>query len=119
MTVAAKPATQRLRITLRGAVQGVGTAVTLILLSLFASCYLHDSLLEQRFERVTQGMEQQQVRSVLGKPDSVGPCGKLGGVPDGCVLEYLYYAKLPTITTWAVFFNEHGTVLDTYRYQSP
>ena len=95
------------------------SAVTLILLSLFASCYLHDSLLEQRFERVTQGMTQKQVRSVLGKPDSVGPCGKLGGVPDGCVLEDLYYAKLPTITTWAVFFNEHGAVLDTYRYQSP
>jgi len=81
--------------------------------------YLHDLVLEHRFKRVTQGMDQQQVRSVLGKPDSFGPCSQLGGVPSGCALEYLYEAKLPTITTWAVFFNEHGRVLDTYRYNSP
>jgi len=96
------------------------SAVALILLCLFASCYLHDSLLEQRFERVTQGMQQQQVRSVLGEPDRVGPCGEVGGVPPaGCAREYLYYPKLPTITTWAVFLDEHGTVLDTYRFESP
>ncbi len=64
-------------------------------------------------------MEQQQVQSVLGKPDTIGPCGQLGGVPDGCAKEYLYYAKLPTITTWAVFFNEQGRVVDKYRYESP
>jgi hypothetical protein len=94
-------------------------AITTMLLSLFTSCYLHDSILERRFEKVARGMGQQQVRSVLGKPDSVGPCGELGGIPDGCAREYLYYAKLPTITTWAVFFNEQGTVLDKYRYESP
>lgn len=97
----------------------LSAAVIIVLLSLLASCYLRDSILEHRFERVTKGMEQQQVRSVLGEPDRIGPCGELGGVPKGCAREYLYYAKLPTITTWAVFLDEHGTVLDTYRYESP
>ena len=97
----------------------LSAAVIVILLSLLAECYLHDSIPEHRFEKVTQGMEQQQVRSVLSKPDTIGLCGELGGVPDGCAKEYLYYAKLPTIATWAVFFNEQGRVLDKYRYESP
>ncbi len=93
--------------------------VVALLLALFTSCYVHDTLIERRFEKVAQGMQEQKVLSVLGKPDRSGPCGELGGFPVGCSREYLYSARLPTITTWAVFFDEHGTVLETYRYESP
>jgi hypothetical protein len=97
----------------------LSAAVVALLLTLFTSCYVHDTRLEHRFGTVTQGMHEQEVLSLLGKPDRSGPCGQLGGFPAGCSREYLYGAKLPTITTWAVFFDERGTVLDTYRYESP
>jgi len=97
----------------------VSIAVVLLLLSLIATCYIHDNVLERRYEKVRQGMREQEVLQILSKPDRTGRCGELGGIPDGCSREYLYNAWLPTITTWAVFFTERGTVLETYRYESP
>jgi hypothetical protein len=97
----------------------LSAAVVALLVTLFTSCYVHDTVLERGFEKVKQGMPEKEVLSLLGKPDRSGPCGQLGGFPAGCSREYLYGARLPTITTWAVFFDAHGTVLDTYRYESP
>ena len=61
---------------------------------------------------------QQQVVSVMGRPDRTGPCGELGGSPDGCVFEYLYFPRSLTITAWAVFFDKSGNVVGRYYYVS-
>lgn len=79
----------------------------------------YDLKLEHRFDRVSNGMNEQEVQSLMGKPDSIGKCGELGGYPDGCSKEYLYDPRLPVIETWAVFFDSRGLVLDKYRYMSP
>ena len=81
--------------------------------------YIYDQRLGRKFDRVSSGMAEHQVLSVMGKPDAVGKCGELGGIPDGCNQEFLYDEMLPTITTWAVFFNAQGRVVGKYEYQSP
>jgi hypothetical protein len=95
----------------------IGIVATLI--ARFIYGYVYDARLEDHFAQVSSGMNEQQVLSAMGKPDTVGKCGKLGGIPDGCNREFLYDPMLPTITTWAVFFDPHGRVLGKYVYQSP
>jgi hypothetical protein len=96
------------------------TAGTVLMaLSWFLYGYFYDSRLEHNFERVSKGMTQQEVRSVMGKPDTVGKCGELGGYPEGYSNEYLYKPMIPAIETWAFFFDSQGRVLDKYEYQSP
>jgi len=84
---------------------------------LYAYCY--DVRLERHFDQIVSEMDEQQVLSIMGRPDSIGRCGELGGVPGGCYREYLYEPELPTISTWAVFFNERGRLVGKYKYQSP
>jgi len=79
----------------------------------------YDLKLEHNFDRVSKGMNEQEVQSLMGKPDSIGKCGRLGGYPVGCKREYLYYPMHTLLATWAVFFDEHGMVLDTDVYNSP
>ena len=97
----------------------ISTAVITLLLLLFTSCYFHDSLLERRFETVKEGMSEQDVLSVLGKPHSVASCSGVVGYPNDCSREYVYFAYLPTIMSWRVFLNEHGIVVGKYRFESP
>jgi hypothetical protein len=85
----------------------------------FVYGYFYDYRLEQDFGRLSNGMSEQEVQSLMGKPDSVGKCGELGGYPDGCSKEYLYNPRLPVIENWAVFFDSRGLVLDKYDYISP
>jgi len=93
--------------------------VALLLLGLLVSAYIHDNMLQRKFGKVRQGMREQDVLHIVGRTSRTGQCGELGGFPDGCSREYIYNPWLPTITTWAVFFDEQGTVLETYRYVSP
>jgi hypothetical protein len=58
----------------------LSAAVVSLLLALFISSYVHDTVIEHRFEKVVKGMHEQKVLSVLGKPDRTGPCGELGRV---------------------------------------
>jgi hypothetical protein len=92
-------------------VAAIGTAL---------SCYVRNRNLERAFDRVTVGMAEQQIVTVMGKPDSIGKCGELGGIPPGCSKEYLYSSSNPlTLVTWAVFVDANGHVLDKYQYSSP
>ena len=81
--------------------------------------HFYDVRLERHFDRIASGMSEEQILSVMGNPDSIGKCGELGGVPDGCYREYLYKPMLPTISTWAVFFDSQGRAVGKYKYQSP
>jgi hypothetical protein len=81
--------------------------------------YHHDSRIEQGFSRITSGMDEREVIAMMGKPHTVGKCGELGGAPGGCTREYLYPAKLSIATTWAIFFDAQGRVIDKDEYQSP
>ena len=84
------------------------------------SCYVRNRNLEHAFDRVTVGMAEQQIVTVMGKPDSIGKCGELGGIPPGCSKEYLYASSNPfTLGTWAVFVDANGHVLDKYQHSSP
>jgi hypothetical protein len=103
----------------RRSVALLAIGILVIVIAWFAYGHFYDLRLEHQFHRVASGMDEQQVLSVMGKPDTVGKCGKLGGFPNGCDHEYLYDEMLPTITTWAVFFDAQGRVIDKYEYQSP
>jgi hypothetical protein len=97
----------------------VSAAVMTLLLVMFTACYFHDSLLERRFQSVTEGMSEPEVLSVLGKPHSIEPCTGVVGYPHDCSREYVYFGYMPTITSWGVFLNERGTVVGKYRFESP
>jgi hypothetical protein len=97
----------------------LATGILALVIGWLVYGYFYDERLEHKFDRVLSGMTEHQVLSVMGKPDNVGKCGELGGIPDGCYQEYLYDEMLPTITTWAVFFNTQGRVIGKYEYQSP
>ena len=90
-----------------------------VVLVWFACGHFYDIRLDHKFDDVSKGMSEQGVRAATGKPDRIGKCGELVGYPNGCSKEYLYDPKLPTIETWAVFFNAEGLVLDNYEYISP
>lgn len=84
------------------------------------SCYVRDKHLEAAFNRITVGMAEQQIVSVMGKPESIGKCGALGGIPAGCSKEYLYPSSNPfALVTWAVFVDANGHVLNKCQYASP
>jgi hypothetical protein len=46
--------------------------------------------MEYSINRLVHGMSEQDVSRLMGAPDSVGPCGSIGGKPNGFVREYLY-----------------------------
>jgi hypothetical protein len=81
--------------------------------------YFYDERLERHFDQITLGLNEQQVIAKMGKPDSIGACGELGGHPDACDREYLYGDRLPTIRTRAVFFDVRGQAIGKYTYDSP
>jgi len=64
-------------------------------------------------------MTDQQVIALLGRPDADEPCGKLGGFPPSCSRELRYEPKIPTITSYVVFIDGRGIVLEKYVYESP
>jgi hypothetical protein len=95
-----------------------GITAILVITSWLAYAAMRDRWINHRYNRVSEGMTQQQVVSVMGRPDRTGPCGELGGSPDGCVFEYLYFPRSLTITAWAVFFDKSGNVVGRYYYVS-
>ncbi len=95
----------------------IGIAAAMFAYIVYGYCF--DQIRERNFDRVKNGMNEQQVLSLMGKPDSIGRCGKLGGVPDGCYKEFLYQPVLPTISTWAIFFDSQGLSIEKYEYMSP
>ncbi len=98
----------------------VSTAtVTAIVLGAFLYAYVHDTMLERKFQKIKSGMSEQQVVAILGRPNHTGRCGQLGGYPTNCSHELRYDPRLPTITNYVVFVDDHGNVVDTYVYQSP
>jgi hypothetical protein len=90
-----------------------------VVIAWFIFGYFYDFRLEHNYDWVSKGMSEQEVQSLMGKPDSIGKCGKLGGYPDGCSKEYLYNPRLPMIENWAIFIDAKGVVLDKYDYISP
>jgi hypothetical protein len=97
----------------------VALSLATLLLTLFTSCYVHDSMLERKFPRVSKGMTEQQVVSILGRPDDVGRCGEFGGIVERCAQEYVYHPRqFYNIVEWVVFLDEQGIVVDTYKYMS-
>jgi hypothetical protein len=98
----------------------IALVVLVAVLGTTLSCYVRNRNLERTFDRVTVGMAEQQIVTVMGKPDSIGKCGELGGIPPGCSKEYLYSSSNPfTLVTWAVFLDANGHVLHKYQYASP
>jgi hypothetical protein len=97
----------------------LAAALIVVVLAWLLYGYLYDNRLENKFDQVSKGMSEQQVQATMGSPDKIGNCGELGGYPSGCTKEYLYDPRLPTIETWAVFFDARGLVLDRYDYMSP
>ena len=87
---------------------------------LFLFAYSYDTRLKRHFDGIANGMSEQQVLSVIGKPDSIGKCGEFGRgvVPHGCNREYLFKPLLD-VGTWAVFFDSKGQVVGKYKYESP
>lgn len=96
-------------------------AVSIVTATLARALYghLYDVSLEHHFGQIAHGMNEARVTSIMGRPDSIGKCGELGGMPDNCYREYLYEPKLPTFSTWAVFFDSEGRSVGKYEYQSP
>src|SRR5262252_6440548 len=45
---------------------------------------------EYSINRLVHGMSEQDVTPLMGVPDSVDPCGSIGGKPNGFVREYPY-----------------------------
>jgi hypothetical protein len=98
---------------------GLSLSIAIAAFIYFLCGHFYDIRLERHFNRVASGMSEEQILSVMGKPDSIGKCGELGGVPDGCYREYFYKPMLPTISTWAVFFDSQGRAVGKYEYESP
>ena len=83
------------------------------------SARLRDARLEQRFSRVRVGMTDRQVIAFLGRPDADERCGTLGGFPPTCSHELRYEPIIPTMTSYVVFIDGRGIVVDKDVYESP
>jgi len=99
----------------------IASAVLVATLGSGLSCYVRDRIIDRRFDGIRAGMSEQQIIQKMGKPDSIGACGKIGGgFAAGCAKEYLYSGSNPlNLTTWAVFVDVNGRILDKYQYSSP
>src|SRR6516165_5459124 len=94
----------------------IGSIALLVAVATSFSCYLRDTKLERGFDKISNGMTEQQVVAVMGKPSSTGKCGRIGGFPAGCSKEYLYNTPYPLVpVTWAVFVDGNGHVIDKYE----
>ena len=107
-----------MRRTLKRLIVILPLSIVAAVFAVFLLVYSYDTRLERKFDRITTGMNEEQVLSVMGKPYSVGKCGELGGVPDGCYRED-FYKPLLTVSTLAVFFDSKGQVVGKYDYESP
>ena len=94
--------------------------LTLLLCAVGSGC---QTLNTPGFDRIELGMDQAQVRSILGEPSST--YDRLIG-SDGVVVRFerwqygdtpstlatgMVFSDLPSDEVWAVFFDEHGLVL--------
>ena len=98
----------------------LSVVVSPLALAVFTSAVLHDTMLEHRFGSIQAGMTDQQVIVLLGRPDADEPCGSLGGdMLPSCSHELRFQPRMPTITSYVVFIDGRGIVVDKYRYMSP
>jgi hypothetical protein len=80
-----------------------------------------NSRLSNRFELVTVGTSDEQVRHVLGRPSWIEPCGKSLGNPRANCTEYIYRNSFAPFVPeyFSVSLDTSGHVLEKYVYESP
>lgn len=96
--------------------------VALLPPSCISACTIHDDGLNDRFQRVTDGMRQEAVIELLGRPRSVVDCKEPGSFqpqdrPD-CARIYLYPSLLqpPWPFMWAVWFDANGVAIGKFLF---
>ena len=101
----------------------------LALLGLFAIipffigyCRYRDSVIEDRFAKVVNGMTRDQVVAIMGAPTVEGRCGIYGqgwdNGPPGCVRELGYSGMLApsNFLYCVVWFGPNGRVKDSFEF---
>ncbi len=83
--------------------------------------FYRNSRISARFERVTVGASDEQVRHVLGRPSWIEPCGKSFGAPRPHCTEYIYRNSFAPLVPeyYSVSLDTSGHVVDKYVYESP
>jgi hypothetical protein len=74
-----------------------------------------------RFEGVTVGASDVQVRHLLGRPSRIEPCGKSFGVPKPNCTEYLCRNSFAPLVPeyYSVRLDGSSHVIEKYVYESP
>ena len=99
--------------------------ISLIFVGLVAlvigSGFYRNSRISTRFEAVTIGASDEQVRRVLGRPSWIEPCGKSFGKPKPNCAEYIYRNSFAPLVPeyYSVSLDTSGHVVDKYVYESP
>jgi hypothetical protein len=99
--------------------------LSLVFVGLIASVvgwgFYRNSTISTRFERLTVGASDEQVRQVLGRPSWIEPCGKSFGTPRPHCTEYIYRNSFAPLVPeyYSVSLDTSGHVVDKYVYESP
>jgi hypothetical protein len=99
--------------------------ILIILVGLLASFvgwgFYRNLTISRRFEGVSIGASDAQVRLLLGRPSWIEPCGKSFGKPKANYAEYIYRNCFAPLLPeyYSVSFDTSGHVVDKYIYESP
>jgi len=100
----------------------VGLLIVVGLFALFIGWgFYRSSRISWRFEAVTVGASDAQVRHLLGRPSWTEPCGKSFGEPKPNCTEYLYRNSFAPFVPeyYSVRFDTSSHVIDKDVYESP
>lgn len=100
----------------------VGLLIVFGLAALFVGWGFHrNSTIARRFEGVTVGASDAQVRQLLGRPSKIEPCGTSFGKPHPNCTEYLYRNSFAPLVPeyYSVRLDASSRVIDKYVYESP
>ena len=80
-----------------------------------------NSTISTRFERLTVGASDEEVRQVLERPSWIEPRGKSFGTPRPHCTEYIYRNSFAPLVpeSYFVSLDTSGHVIDKYVYESP
>ena len=92
-----------------------------LVVSFVGGGFYRNSIIGTRFEGVTVGASEVQVRHLLGRPSRIEPCGKSFGVPKPNCTEYLYRNSFAPIVPeyFSVRLDGSSHVIEKYVYESP
>jgi hypothetical protein len=110
---------------LRLSARGVKYVVLIALVLWLASCEYRDHNLDAGFATISNGMSQDAVTQLLGRPRSVLDCspGEFSPLRElsDCFQTYVYASAWAPLNPWypVVWFDQHKRVIGKFEISSP